>query len=58
MLPHMPCLQAVALSELVLEVLARPGPDLASHTVDYFLMANTGGCGLVWANASLPTHVV
>lgn len=35
--------EAVQLSELVLEVLQRPGPDLAAHAVDYLLMANTGG---------------
>lgn len=41
-----PCpVQAVALSELVLECLGRPGPDMAAHTIDYFLMANTGGEG-------------
>ena len=37
--------QAVALSELVLECLCRPGPDMASHTVDYLLMVNTGAGG-------------
>jgi hypothetical protein len=38
--------EAVALSELVLACLARPGPDMATHALDYLLMANTGGCGL------------
>ncbi|KAL4452382.1 hypothetical protein ABPG75_008044 [Micractinium tetrahymenae] len=33
--------EAAALSELVLECLGRPGPDMAAHTLDYFLMANT-----------------
>ena len=35
--------EAVPLSELVLACLARPGPDMATHTLDYLLMANTGG---------------
>lgn len=39
------CVQATAFSELVLECLGRPGPDMAAHTLDYFLMANTGGVG-------------
>lgn len=31
------------MSELVLECLSRPGPEMAAHSVDFLLMANTGG---------------
>ena len=41
--PLCPSPQAVELSELVLECLSRPGPEMAAHTVDFLLMANTGG---------------
>lgn len=34
--------EAGPLSDLMLLCLERPGPDMACHTVDYFLMANTG----------------
>ncbi|KAI3438234.1 hypothetical protein D9Q98_000671 [Chlorella vulgaris] len=33
--------EAGPLSDLMLLCLERPGPDMACHTVDYFLMANT-----------------
>jgi hypothetical protein len=38
-----PHIQAVALSQLVLELLSRPELEMAVHTADYFLMANIGG---------------